>query len=360
MIWFATEKQQKESMKHAGGKAREDIEKIVKNQGIMELPIIQTQNDQMKDSILKKIIRHFNIFSEWKKSINKLNNSDILIVQFPLINSTLFFSSIVKYAKRRGIRTYAFIHDLEVIRLAKYKNLPRLRKYRIKFEERFALKSFDGIVVHNKKMKNFLQKTMEIPVKKMCELEIFDYLIDKSYSPCKQIDNFKSCIIAGNLSKIKSSYVYKLPSEPKFELYGINFEGETANNINYHGAYLANELPFHLKGGFGLVWDGDSSLTCSGVTGEYLKYNNPHKTSLYLACGIPVIIWREAALADFILDNEVGFTINSLEEINMIFSSMTELDYYKYKTNAVNMSKKLREGSYTTKALEFLLSTYNG
>ena len=50
-----------------------------------------------------------------------------------------------------------------------------------------------------------------------------------------------------------------------------------------------------MEGSFGLVWDGISVETCAGVYGEYLKVNNPHKTSLYLASGIPVIIWKEAA-----------------------------------------------------------------
>ena len=56
---------------------------------------------------------------------------------------------------------------------------------------------------------------------------------------------------------------------------------------------------------FGLVWDGTSLDGCNGRYGEYLKFNNPHKTSLYLSCGIPVIIWKEAALADFVEEHKV-------------------------------------------------------
>ena len=58
-----------------------------------------------------------------------------------------------------------------------------------------------------------------------------------------------------------------------------------------------------------------SSETCKGSFGEYLRINNPHKTSLYLASGIPVIIWSKAALAEFIEKNKCGITVDSLYEI---------------------------------------------
>lgn len=61
----------------------------------------------------------------------------------------------------------------------------------------------------------------------------------------------------------------------------------------WHGSFKPEESPEHLQG----VWDGDSVDTCAGNTGAYLRYNNPHKTSLYLACGMPVIVWKEAAIA---------------------------------------------------------------
>ena len=71
-------------------------------------------------------------------------------------------------------------------------------------------------------------------------------------------------------------------------------------NVKYCGQYKPEELPEKLEGGFGLVWDGDDLGACTGVFGEYMKYNNPHKTSLYLASGLPVIIWEKAAMAKYI------------------------------------------------------------
>ena len=54
-------------------------------------------------------------------------------------------------------------------------------------------------------------------------------------------------IIAGNLSSYKVGYVYELPHDVKFDLYGINYTGVTDNKIKYHGSYPSDELPWHLK-----------------------------------------------------------------------------------------------------------------
>ena len=43
----------------------------------------------------------------------------------------------------------------------------------------------------------------------------------------------------------------------------------TDNKIKYHGSYPSDELPWHLKGAYGLVWDGDTAKTCSGIFGDY-------------------------------------------------------------------------------------------
>ena len=43
---------------------------------------------------------------------------------------------------------------------------------------------------------------------------------------------------------------------------------QALENENYFGSFLPDELPAALEGGFGLVWDGDSAETCSGVFGS--------------------------------------------------------------------------------------------
>ena len=107
-----------------------------------------------------------------------------------------------------------------------------------------------------------------------------------------------------------------------------------------------------MQGGFGLVWDGDSSDTCSGMYGEYLKINNPHKASLYLASNFPIIVWRQSALADFVIRNNCGIIIDSLYEIAGILESMNEEKYQQLLDNCKKIGEKIRQGNYLKKALE--------
>lgn len=83
-----------------------------------------------------------------------------------------------------------------------------------------------------------------------------------------------------------------------------------------------------------------------------LKINNPHKTSLYLASGMPVIIWDKAALAEFVQRNCCGITIKSIGEIDEKLKVMSEEEYQTIKANAENIGKRLRSGYYTISALK--------
>jgi hypothetical protein len=208
-------------------------------------------------------------------------------------------------------------------------------------------------------MKELLEN-MGVPSEKMISLDIFDYLITEwDYKKAsKRIINKKlPVIIAGNLSKEKSGYVYNLPANQRFNLYGVNYDGVTTNNIDYKGAYLPTILPFEMCGSFGLVWDGPESSTCCGVYGNYLKYNNPHKTSLYLASEIPVIIWKRAALADFIINNGLGITIDSLDEIHNEISNLSDEKYKAILVNVKEVSSRIRHGDYTITAIEKAIET---
>ena len=245
------------------------------------------------------------------------------------------------------------IHDLETMRYALVDDIPARMKLMYQMQEIPALKQFDFIIVHNEKMKSFL-KTKGIDESKMISLGIFDYLIPNfDESKTTLVENRKnSVIIAGNLSREKSEYIYHLPTDVKFDLYGMHYEDEGLDNIFYHGAFPADELPLKLNGKFGLVWDGYSADGCQGTFGQYLKLNNPHKTSLYLASGIPVIIWKEAALASFIIENNLGFAVDKLSEINEKLSQISDEEYKIMANNVKEISTKLRNGEYIKTALK--------
>ena len=80
--------------------------------------------------------------------------------------------------------------------------------------------------------------------------------------------------------------------------------------------------------------------------------NNPHKASLYLASGFPIIVWSQSALADFVRKNQCGIIVDSLFEIADCLNSIDEEDYQELIKNSKIVGEKLRKGHFLKTALE--------
>ena len=128
-------------------------------------------------------------------------------------------------------------------------------------------------------------------------------------------------------------------------------------NVTYKGMLPSDEIPYLMEGDYGLVWDGDTISTCSSLLGEYLRYNNPHKLSLCVAAGKPIITWKEAAIADFINKNKIGITVSSLEELNNMDLSK---NYDIMRKNVLKLKKDVGEGKYLERAIEKALAGAKG
>ncbi|HCD5357536.1 TPA: beta-1,6-galactofuranosyltransferase, partial [Escherichia coli] len=66
----------------------------------------------------------------------------------------------------------------------------------------------------------------------------------------------------------------------------------------------------------------------------------------------PVFIWDKAALADFIVDNRIGYAVGSIKEMQEIVDSMTIETYKQISENTKIISQKIRTGSYFRDVLE--------
>ncbi len=142
-------------------------------------------------------------------------------------------------------------------------------------------------------------------------------------------------------------------------VYGRGFDKSSAEcpeKFNIKGFMLPNKLIGEAEGDFGLVWDGDSVDSCSGDWGEYLKVNTPHKISLYIRCGLPVIVWREAAMAGFIEENGIGISIDSLRDIEGVYERMTQDEYEQMCDNVRRVSDLMSEGGYFSRAISEVVS----
>lgn len=332
----------------AGSKARNDINEILERKGY-DKKYIYINSKKSKIFMFRDI---FTTYKDLKRIVEQLENNSELIIQFPWDSLAYKYAKYIKkMSKRKSIKTIVIIHDINSLRSSDKFGLLYF-KYLIR--EIDFLNCFDYIICHNDKMKKYLVNN-GISDKKIISLGIFDYLVDFK----NKVDvngNFKCVNIAGNLLINKSKYIYcldQLKSEYyNFELFGINYTGKNDKFLKYNGSFDPTKLIKKVNTGFGLVWDGASIDKCDGNWGEYLKWNNPHKFSLYMACGIPVFVWKKSALATFVKQNEVGIVINSLKEIENIFKNMTKKDYIKYVKNVEKIQKRVIEGQFLNDAIE--------
>lgn len=337
-----------EHEKNAGSKARNDVEAILISEGYEGLEL-KVENWYKMNFF--KAQQHK--YRATKSVFDQLGAGDELVIQFPIIHHTFFISRLIKQAQKRGAKFYLLIHDVETLRHAAGSEVKFRHKVRNYFQEKKALMSVDGIIVHNDIMKKVLV-SQGVPADKMVSLEIFDYLIpnfEEKTAPQKD----QPIIVAGNLNPTKSGYLYNLPEQPAYNLYGVGYdESRALKNTSYFGSFMPDDLPAALEGSFGLVWDGDSSETCQGSYGNYLRFNNSHKASLYLASGFPVVVWKESALAHFILEKSCGIAVASLHDLEAALENLTEKEYADLSENARRIGKDLREGYYLRSALKKL------
>lgn len=325
-----------DTVNHGGSKAKQDVENFLKASGYHE---IKTPTNNLSKVLF--------VYLKFPRIIKNIHNSTVLF-QFP--SGKLFLrKKMMATIRNSDNRLIVLIHDIESLRL---NHEPGREK--ANGEELDLLRKCDGIISHNEKMTKWLRKQgVVVPI---VNLGIFDYDNPQEINTNHQYDG--SICFAGNLEK--SSFLKKLHLAHSLVLFGSHPADGYHPNLKYKGMFPPEILPQKLTQNFGLVWDGPDTDTCTGPYGEYMKYNDPHKVSLYLSSGIPVIIWRQAALAKFIVDNHLGILINDLNELDEQLDHLSPEDYAEMKENVINISGRLRRGHYINQAMESINKASNG
>lgn len=318
---------------NAGPKAKLDIEKYLMEDGFTKWNFVINQK-----SILQKAkVAYLDVPAFFAKN----KDVDEIFLQYPTY-SKIVTNQLIKRLKKLHSKVFLIVHDVESLRLH-YGEKDYIH------EELSMFNVADGLIVHNRQMKDWLsQNGVTVPME---SLEIFDY-----DNPAPVVDNddyIGSICFAGNLNK--AGFLRSLSlSKATLNVFGPNPAESYGQNVSYRGQYSPDELPVHLAENFGLVWDGTTPTTCDGLFGNYMKFNNPHKASLYLSSGIPVIIWRQAALADFIEKNKLGLAIDSLNDLDEVLANISTKEYKNLIENTRNIASKLRDGSFIKKAIHNL------
>lgn len=331
---------------NAGSKAKNDVEDILRNIGfyVKNFDACNYWNYTGFRFWLEKI--RWCLGDNWLWFWVKVPIKSILFYQWPFEGEGRYARMACILKRIKGYKTICLIHDIISLRstgMFSDEEVQDMKSY-----------EFDYIIVHNEKMKQLMiEKGFDID--KLFVLELFDYCNNQCKKiPVRPLSN--EVVIAGNLVKEKSAYIYYLPENIiTYHLYGQGYKYQGQKNINYHGAFTPEDILECMVGSFGLVWDGDCVDECIG-RGLYLKYNNPHKVSLYITAGLPIIIWEEAALAKYISDNKLGFTVASISEISEKISRITEQEYNIMKENIEIMSIKLSKGENLRKQMNLIIS----
>ena len=303
---------------NAGSKARFDCRKILESYGYEERTVLAKKKFFFKSikSVVAMLI-----------SIQKMSE---VVLQYPLDNSLYITELIVEVCKKKKCKLSVLIHDINSFRTTGH----------IANREIRILKKADNLRVHNDMMCKILKNHI-------CDahyfiLQTFDYLI----SQASEEGTFENTVVfAGNLKK--SIFLKNIKNlGVKFNLYGAKVDELDLicnDMVSYKGVFQQDDLSA-LMGNWGLVWDGTSITTCDGLYGKYLKYNAPHKLSLYLVANLPVIIWAEAAEAEFVRDNKLGVIVNSLYEMKSLLEKITQEEYLEMKKNVEDYAHRLRGG----------------
>lgn len=265
-------------------------------------------------------------------------NPQVVYIQYPAYSAVVMDHALKIIRKKTLAKIVLIVHDIESLRMSA--DHPEFLTAEIR-----RFNSVDGLIVHNQAMADWLtDHGVTVP---MSQLQLFDYV-----NPQRLITDATSSNIcfAGNLRK--AQFLNDVPfKQVQVDVFG---DGLTLTNSQLidHGSKSPDALPKFLTDRFGLIWDGNSADTCSGEYGEYLKYNSPHKASLYLSSGIPVIVWSQSALAPVVKSLGVGFAVDSLADVEPMLNKLSDVDDRRMKAAALIVALKLRSGQMIESAVD--------
>lgn len=294
----------------ATAKAPADILNLAKKAGYKELVVFDSYP-------ANKVLAYISFLYQTFILARKLNKRSIILFQYPFVNVKLI-PFVLKMFKKHFL--VGLIHDINSVRV----------KGQLSDDEKKALGCFSKIYAHTVNMRSFLEKQLPNGIQYEV-LDCFPYLAGKNKEErCLS----KDICFAGNLNK--SLFLSQFITESRdlnILLYGsINNPEKFGHKAKYLGHFLPDEIQ-NIKGSWGLVWDGESTVCCGGNYGKYLKIIAPHKFSMYLAAELPVIVWKDSAMANIVEKFNLGITINSLSEISARIDALDDKEYQSILCN---------------------------
>lgn len=318
-----------------GGIGNVDAEKIFLQKGFSPLRFPAHYDF----SITGKFRRFFYL----AKTVLGLPRNAVVYFQFPLY-ARMDGWLIRLLGFRKSVRIVCFLTDIDGIKDGDSSLLRR---------EIRQLRRYACFIVHNEVMKQWLlSKTNPAVVE---TIDFFDFLS----SPARlQRQKSYEIAFAGNLEK--SGFLHSLSKLNEtapgliFNVYGQHPSAALLqqHNVSYRGFLPPYQLPEVLEGAFGLVWDGDAIEAPAGSLGDYMRYISPHKLSLYIMSGMPLIVCSQAAAALLVKKYKIGFGVESLEDLQNAIAEISEENYRQMAENTKQLAKAISAGQMLGHAID--------
>jgi hypothetical protein len=317
-----------------GGICNIDAEKIFLKQGYQAIEFPGTFD--------------FSLKAKWQRVIYLIKMlltvaaGDIVVFQFPLY--ARIHMLLTKLLRVKGVHVICFIIDIDGLRIQDNAMLAKEKK---------ALRRFTLFISLNPRLTQWLRSL--VPNAIIEEIQFHDYLTTPVSTPRKKTTQIA---FAGNLQK--SPFIQHLDQltascpTTTFLLYGPDYPPQLSfpNNAVHKGIFPPYDIVRHLEGSFGLVWDGPDITSCTGPFGAYLAYNSPHKLSLYIMAGTPLIVPEMSASAGLVTKYRIGITIKQLADIETAINNISDAAYQTMVENTRALAARISEGKCLGEALE--------
>lgn len=169
----------------------------------------------------------------------------------------------------------------------------------------------------------------------------------------------------GSLSPTASAFLYKWINDNNLittsvNIYGIEWDKvRLTSNFHYNGYSTSKDILNKLKGDFGLIWSGDETNVCAGSKGKYYEYATPHKLSMYIMAGMPIIVPNNFSIKKEILDLNIGLVINSLGEIEEKLNKISKEEYLNMQKNVIEVQKEISKGLHTLRCIKEMVEHFD-
>ena len=330
---------------NATAKPRTDFMKIAVEDGFVPLEYYTNNCPFKGTSISEKVLRRLFQYLEHFRMLLSLRDiahieNSIILFQYPILHSVMR-SHYLKRLKDNVNQIIALFHDLEEIR---YENHGEICDN--------VLQYTDFAIYHTPEMEEKAVSAYGVRPASTY-LEFFDYLNSFNRDADVNVDDIK-VLYAGNLSKsefLKDIHKVEVHDNMQFLIYGKPESAAPAGTkIIYKGSFNSEEISA-VEGNWGLVWDGTSIDTCAGPLGEYLRINAPFKFSMSLALGIPVIVWTQSAMAQYVEKYHLGICVEKLDDIHDTVKNLSQEEIELITQGVQTYSQKVRKGYMLMNAL---------